>query len=123
MRIRDAQMHIFEDDQRKSFTLSVNTYLRAYHAGRLEGLTDTNIDERIERTLQKAERYGITQAQSLTVFIALAFIVGPEFDQYPAAQMILANREMPPNDKPIALLRRVSTAQWHDAAHRKPVSS
>lgn len=123
MQIRDAQMHIFEEARRREFASDVKTYLLGFHSGRLEGLSDQEIDERIDRTLRKAERFGITQARSLTVFIALAFIVGPQFDTYPAAQGILRDPRIPGNDKPIALLRRISSRQWHDAAHRARVSA
>jgi len=115
-------MRIFEEQQRKEFCAALKTYLKGFHAGRLEGLSETDIDHRIQASLKRAESYGLTWGQSLTVFVSLAFIIGPAFDQYPAAQAILGDPGIRANEKPQALLRRISSEQWHDAAHR-PLSS
>jgi hypothetical protein len=90
-------------------------YLCAEQAEAVADLADDEIRRRAALAIARAQSHGFTQAEPITAFANLMFLVAPDFDRQPAIARALAANA--PEPQRIALLfEKTKEADWDAAA-------
>ena len=87
--IRPEQLAVFQASLDHTFVRSLLPHLRA-RAGAAVPADDAAAERQAADALQRARRHGVRDSAALTSFIALAFQLGPRFDEHPHVRRALA---------------------------------
>jgi hypothetical protein len=63
----------------------------------------------------RGRAHGLTWESSLTKFVALMFVIAPNFDRQPAAAAVLSDASLAPDERVDALIDRLSERDWRQA--------
>ncbi len=92
-------------------------YLCGEQAEAVADLNDEEIRRRAALAIERAQSHGFTQAEPITAFANLMFLVAPDFDQQPAIARALAVKA--PEAQRIGLLFEKTKEEDWDAAAEK----
>jgi hypothetical protein len=79
-------------------------------------LGDGEIRWRVALGVARARSHGITQPEAITAYVALMFLVAPDFDQHPHISEVLADTSAPAATRLKTLFEKTSEQDWDEAA-------
>ncbi len=120
LKIRQQQIHTFEDLFRRRLAASVVSDLAATAPHTIAGLDAAELERRVDTALLKAEKYGLTAPEDVEVFVKLSLVVGPNFDDYPPFQEHLSYYDS--QSRVLALVSGARPGDWTSAAQFDIVS-
>lgn len=109
-------MEILDGDLREDIARSVISDLRQSAPHCILGLSDTEIDQRIETSLSKIGEYEIRSIGDIEAFVRLVFQVGPNFDEYPVFRQIFHDPATPVEFLMTSLFKEAAEQDWVRAA-------
>jgi hypothetical protein len=116
VRLREDQIHALEDETGGRFIYRVVAHLRQHHAGALTDLSDETVAYRVRIGVVRAWRYGLTWQSSIAAFVALMFVIAPNFDEHPVLRRILNDRSVEPGARIDHLMNTATAEDWAEAA-------
>lgn len=120
MQIRSQQMEVMLNDAERKFVLSTVAHMREHHAAQVSRFPEKELQTRVEAGIKRARGYGLTWESSITGFVALTFVIGPDFDKQPRIQSVLTDRSIPADERVEELRFRVGPRDWAQAAEETP---
>lgn len=93
-------------------------HLRNYHAKVVQHVDRDLLHRRIAVSIIRGRGYGLQTISDLAGFAALMFELAPNFDEHPAFQKILSDREVMPELKLRRLSQAISEKDWREAMSR-----
>ena len=91
-------------------------YLCAEQAEAVAELSDGEIRRRAALAIARAQFHGFVQAEPITAYASLMFLVAPDFDRHPAIAKALDAASPEPEPQRIALLFEKTREEDWDAA-------
>ena len=121
MIIRAEQMQQFEAAVDEAFAKRVASHLREKHADSVDKLDAPTLLDLVTNGIQRGRGHGLRGESSLTKFVALMFVIGPDFDHHLKAASVLADTEIAPDDRVDALVEALTDEDWREArANSRP---
>ncbi|HLG17534.1 MAG TPA: hypothetical protein VJH03_24030 [Blastocatellia bacterium] len=127
LRIRPEQLEPFKPVAEAAFVRRVTAYVREKHgevvielpdgARAVKQLPDDALLEIVRSGIARARSYGMTWESTLTAFVAIMFVVAPNFDEHPLIQRVLKDESVPPDSRIDLLWERTTDQNW-EAAQR-----
>lgn len=114
-RLRDAHVAAFEGGAEAALRHRIARHLRTHHGAALEHWSVEETTEHIARGLSRARGYGVVNEDALTMFVALAFEVGPDFDRHPVIASCLQIEGETADERVLRLGSRTSARTWVEA--------
>lgn len=108
VQIRQSQIADMTSLRKEASYRSMVHQLRTSTPNAVKGFSDDSLLNVIRAAAAKAESYGITKAEPLTMFVKLAVFAGPSFDQHPAVAGFLRIPELDPDYKVTLLAQLVA---------------
>src|SRR5262249_24020635 len=128
LRMRPEQMDVFRPVAEAAFVKRLADLLRARHGDavvrRAEGTTplkqlpDGVLRELVQRGIARAREYGLTWQSSLGGFVALRFVMAPNFDAHPLVRRVLRDGRIPADLRVDQLWRRTTRKTWEQVQER-----
>jgi hypothetical protein len=115
LKIRAEQMAVFQASAERSLVLRVADHLRAVHSEWAQGLDEDSLLEMVENGIARGRRYGLTFESSLTQFVVLMVVIGPNFDEHPAVWAVLTDDSIAPNERVDGLILHLTQRDWQQA--------
>jgi RimJ/RimL family protein N-acetyltransferase len=113
--IRHRQMQLLEQAKRRAVVMDTVEAMRRDLPHFLVGLSEREVSERSERTVEKSGRYGLGTVGAVQTYTKLSFVLGADFDRYPPFQALLT--QAPAGDGNLDRLTAAATeADWNRAA-------
>src|SRR5271169_3336409 len=92
-------MHLFEEIQKQVFIDEVAREIREHHSQECAKLNDQELRRTVADGLARAWHYGFRKKYSLSMFVQLLFLAGPDFYRYPPVRYLLTHPAIPPDDR------------------------
>lgn len=125
MIIRPEQFEAFQRVADEAFAEQVVDHVLWEHAEELVQIGETTLEvaeisdvvlrEMVREAIRRARSYGLRWESTLTAFVALMFVIAPNFDEHPLIQRVLRNDREPPDSRIDLLMAEISDESW-DAA-------
>ncbi|MDZ4084428.1 MAG: DUF4123 domain-containing protein [Bdellovibrionales bacterium] len=93
-------------------------HLRNYHAKVVQHVDRSLLQDRIAVSIARGRGYGFQTISDLAGFAALMFELAPNFDEHPAFQKILSDKQVLPELKLRRLSQTISEKDWREAMSR-----
>jgi hypothetical protein len=93
-------------------------HLRNYHAKVVQHVDRNLLHDRISVSIARGRGYGLQTISDLAGFSALMFELAPNFDEHPAFQRILSDKQILPELKLRRLSQAISEKDWREAMSR-----
>ena len=125
MRIRDAQLQVFQELAEDSLVTSVMEYLREEHSDVTVKLPDVSmllkevpgelLEELVRNAIAVAHGYGMSWQSSLAAFVTLSFTVAPNFHRHHYISQVLEDGSINPDLRIDELWERTTERTWREA--------
>ncbi len=122
LRIRPEQLTVFQPQAEALFLEEVAKYLRKRHARTpvryrtqafaVQDMPDALLRSVVSRAVDRGRGYGLTQQSTLTAFVALMFVVAPNFDRHPLIRHALTDKSVAPDERISKLWERTTKENW-----------
>ena len=112
--LRSVQLEAMGKAAEPSFEDETCVYLRTNHAAEVAALNDSVLKRRVKIAIARARSHGVDLQSSITAFVALMFVIAPNFDEHPIANQVLHDETVPANDRLSLLPQRMSLEGWQD---------
>jgi hypothetical protein len=94
----------------------VRDHLCEHHPEAVASLKEAVIERRAAFGIGRAEAHGFNSDASIAGFVALMFLVAPDFDTHPPIAAVLADTSLAPEARLRALFERTAEEDWDAAA-------
>jgi hypothetical protein len=95
LKIRQEQMDVFNRIAEKKFEQRMKVYVQNSFPEEATGLSDIDLQKRIQYQIGKARSYGITAKDDICDYISICFVLGDDFDTDPALDSITSALKNP----------------------------
>jgi hypothetical protein len=123
--IRRAQMAAFQSVADRYLIDRIIVFLKETHSGanvklpdgelRVEDVPDEDLHRMIGHCIARAREYGLSWEISLASFVTLAFLIAPNFDDYPSLKRYLIETEVAPDQRVERLIESAAREDWEGA--------
>jgi len=113
--IRQEQMALFERNAQLDFENKVIAHIKEHHSDRTQGLSDDILRKRVQDGILRARSYDLSWENTITAYVALLFVIAPNFDDHPALYPTLIDKNVAPNDRIDKLIERAREKDWAEA--------
>jgi hypothetical protein len=128
LRMRPEQLQVIQHVAEASFVNRLADHLTAKHADavvRLPRRTTTvkelpleELKGLVRNGIGRARAYGLTWESSVGGFVAVAFVVAPNFDAHPLIRRVLKDERVPADLRIDQLWRRTTKKTWAKVRER-----
>jgi hypothetical protein len=122
LRIRQAQIKVFQPQAEAGFVSRMTEYLREHHRDVVVKLPSGDIlvreisDERlrkmVENAIARARGYAMNWESSLGAFVVLMFVTAPNFDRHPLIHRVMSDENIAPDSRIGQLWERTTDENW-----------
>jgi len=116
LQIREEQMALFESSAEDGFMQRLLHHLHTNHPEQVDGLSQQALRARAQYGVEVARGYGVHGEAALTAFVALMFVVSPDFHTQPAINRVLEEMRFTPEQNFDDLFARTDDKDWEQAA-------
>ncbi|MFH1897552.1 MAG: hypothetical protein ABH886_04850 [Candidatus Desantisbacteria bacterium] len=114
-KIRKEQEDAFLLHDEKAFVDFIIEHLREEHYNYVSSMPDSMLVGMVSNGLTRARSHGLTDPENLTAFVALMFVMAPNFDEHPVFQKILDDESIPVDQRLDRLLIDELNSCWEEA--------
>ncbi len=114
LEIRKEQEDAFLLHDEEAFISFIIEHLREEHYDYVSDMPDSMLHEMVSNGLARARSHGFTSPEDLTAFVALMFVMAPNFDEHPVLQKILDDRTIPEDQRLDRLLVDELNLCWEE---------
>jgi hypothetical protein len=128
LKIRPQQLEAFKSVADTFFVKETADYIRREHREALvtlpdgifpaAAIPDARLQEMVRLAISRARQYGFVWESNLVAFVAIMFVVAPNFDDHPLIRRVLKDEELEPSIRLDELMKRTSEENWEEARRR-----
>jgi hypothetical protein len=125
LKIRNEQIAAFQPVADAEFVRRIAEFVRNNHARSvirtpqgptlISRLPEAQFEKMVEHAVTRAKSYGLTWESSITGFVILMFKVAPNFDQHPAINRALTDKQVSADERIKKLLEVTTSSDWWEA--------
>jgi hypothetical protein len=133
LKIRPEQFAVFQPVAERAFVRRLVEHLRDHHpevvvrfaseVWLVKQLGDAKIYALVGNAIARARALGLDWESSITAFVALMFVVAPNFDEHPLIQRVLKDERVPANSRLEQLWERTTEENWEAARKNYDVNA
>ncbi|HEV2763344.1 MAG TPA: hypothetical protein VGV38_10250 [Pyrinomonadaceae bacterium] len=116
MLIRPSQMRAFRREAERLFVDDTAAHLRQHYPEHVSGLHEEVLKAMVRGGIARGRGHGLTLRSTLTAFVALMFVVSPNFDEQPTIYEVLNNENLHPDSRLDVLTAMTTDEDWREAA-------
>lgn len=115
LKIRDSQLDAFKpsgDDEVLDFVVE---HLECEHRRLVASIPPEDLREMAANGIRRARSHGFSTAADLAAFVAIMFVIAPNFDEHPAIRSALRDDSDRPGDRFDRVFDRAPDSAWAEA--------
>ncbi|MEK9149334.1 MAG: hypothetical protein AAB267_04735 [Candidatus Desantisbacteria bacterium] len=114
LEIRKEQEDAFLLHDEEAFIDFIIEHLRNEHYDYVSDMPTSTLHEMVCNGLVRARSHGLISAENLSAFVALMFVMAPNFDEHPVLQKILDDETIPVDQRLDRLLVDELNSCWEE---------
>lgn len=114
--IRAEQVEVFRREFDASIADAIVEFLRSNLPGSIAGVAEHGLRLRVGRGMQRARDRGFETDLAVTVFVAMMFRFGPDFDRHPSVARALGDRRDAPDERMLTVVLELPDRVWEELA-------
>lgn len=115
LKIRDDQFGAFLPKEEQELVDFIVEHLYAEHRRYVAPLPPDDLRQMVVNGMRRARGHGLDTAATLASFVALMFVIAPNFDEQPAIRAGLDDTSVPPDQRIDKMMERVPDSAWDEA--------